>query len=813
MAKRNKQVNDANTKPLPKSPNPQEKKKSKTDHMGDENKPTDTETAEQELASETAAINLGSRFDKAAPPSFAGGRHIWKNLILSPTLAWTNLAGELKNDATFTSFALDDLFSEAPTSIHNLAQKGKKLRSLQPGAHLTAKGWKALFQEVYEETTPLALTIEGEKIRRFGVRLAMTDPDTIFVGDAIWQLGGLIDRMDTCAWVGAYLHFGALWKNAESWPTKQRFSTKLASDLTMIDNDNDSISSPPELKTTPTPTGLKSSFVSSTKKPGSATKLGWSRQMFLLKPKESAQVLHAKERKSKKSKRKNMSYMKLKTARLASAATFEQEQEYITMLHEALQKLWQIDPDLILYNWEDINAAPLSRNSVLPKNKNSASAYVNGAFLKQGQAAWIRMHVGHNKSIDHFEIPAVKDWFREKDMNVYKEKLQAKITCKAGWLLGSNGLCLNPRDLEAAFELLPELQGVPIEVRVEAIRTEKGKATGVKAAHIHTPWDKALKCRIAMNMVYGKKSTNGYPLGKDMRFIPNILDTRFIVTDKTKMKVKKSVSKQKYFLQKTDSATSYTIIALDYVDPVVGMTLRELLMGLRSNQDQEKTIFLNVDVHMFKSTVTFLFHEDRAQEAMTAIPALPVILEAKFGPTIWGWFSEEAKEHAMGYYWDARTGLKSTEDDRLGEVLGEWGAEWGSDDDDDDRSTSTASTVRGRIEPFKIVTDANGKNQYYDDGSSVGTFKSTCAKVNPATHDFHTATTIASHTANSETTATTVDSPSSSLTGDTWENALQQKMQHDPVFKAYILSIANTAAGTPMPPAHIDAANGSGDGE
>jgi len=93
-----------------------------------------------------------------------------------------------------------------------------------------------------------------------------------------------------------------------------------------------------------------------------------------------------------------MSYMKVKTAHLASSATFEQEQEYITMLHEVLQKLWQIDPNMIVYNWEDINAVPLSRNSILPKNKNSASAYANSAFLKQRQAAWVRMHNGHKKA-------------------------------------------------------------------------------------------------------------------------------------------------------------------------------------------------------------------------------------------------------------------------------------------------------------------------------------------------------------------------------------------------------------------------------
>jgi hypothetical protein len=52
-----------------------------------------------------------------------------------------------------------------------------------------------------------------------------------------------------------------------------------------------------------------------------------------------------------------------------------------------------------------------------------------------------------------------------------------------------------------------------------------------------------------------------------------------------------------------------------------------------------------------------------------------VILEAKFGTCIWLWFSEEAKEHAVGYYWDPKYGLKSLEDDRIGEMLGDWGAE------------------------------------------------------------------------------------------------------------------------------------------
>ena len=151
-------------------------------------------------------MNLGSKFDKAAAPEFAGGKHIWTNLIMGPTLVWMQVPKDLKSE--LTPFTIRELFSEDSNSIHNLSQKGKKLRGLHSGAHLTADGWKSLLQEMYDEASELANSIDGERIRRFGIRLALTDPDTIFIG-SVWQLGGLLDCMDTCAWVGAYMLFGA----------------------------------------------------------------------------------------------------------------------------------------------------------------------------------------------------------------------------------------------------------------------------------------------------------------------------------------------------------------------------------------------------------------------------------------------------------------------------------------------------------------------------------------------------------------------------------------------------------------------------
>jgi hypothetical protein len=798
MTKRNKNVPNSGSKTAPKSPNPQDKKKRRDAKDEEKREEKSEEMTEDEGRANEASMDLVDKFDEAVDVQLAGGKHIWKNLISGPKPAWTAINEEIKTQ--YKPFIISELFGEpGKPSIHNLAAKGKTIRGLGLGAHLTAEGWKALFTEVFETETELASSIQGETMRQFGIRLALTDPKSIFLEDAgVWKNNGLVDRLDTSAWTGAYTYFGAIWPHLLTWDSfdvKQAATSATKADVELVDEDSHSDNSQ---EATP-----KSSLKSGTDHTKKA--VGFTRQLFLSKPLASQSELGVEKKRLKKYKKKHTTYMKFKTSRITADSQYAQETEYITMVHDLLKKLWQLDPDIILHQWNDVTAVPLKRTSTLPSNKNAASTFINGAFLRQGQCAWVRILMGHNKSVETFSDPTVKEWFRDKDMNFYKEKLQAKITCKAGWLLGSNGSCLNPRDLEEALEMVPELHGIPIEIRMEAIRVEKGKQSGVKAAHVLTPWDKALKCRIAMNMIYSKRSKSGYPLGKDMRFIPNVMDTRFITTDKTKMQVKKSISKQKYFLDKTQTATSYTIIGLDYVEPILKTSLREIIMGLRSNADPEKNMFINVDEHMFTPTVTFLFHDDRTQEAMTAIPALPVILEAKLGPRIWNWFSEEAKALSAGYYWDEETGLKSSEDDRMTEILGDWGEEWGSDDDE---VKSMASSV-SRIEPFRIVTGESGKNQYYDDGSTVASFKSAIRNVHPdSRNELMDTGTLA-------TDATSQSSPASTLTSENWEEDFQMKMKLDPGFKKYILdNFANKQDGPPKPTdSSAAAAKASGEGE
>ena len=109
------------------------------------------------------------------------------------------------------------------------------------------------------------------------------------------------------------------------------------------------------------------------------------------------------------------------------------------------------------------------------------------------------------------------------------------------------------------------------------------------------------------------------------------------------------------------------------------------------------------------------------------------------------------------------------------------------------------------------MTGESGTNQYYDDGSTVGTFKSVIGKVHPNSKaDLMDTATI-------DTAATTNSSTASTLTrSDNWEEDFQMKMKLDPGFKKYILEtvLKHTQDGPPKPPAEIGAAAiASGEGE
>jgi hypothetical protein len=129
-------------------------------------------------------------------------------------------------------------------------------------------------------------------------------------------------------------------------------------------------------------------------------------------------------------------------------------------------------------------------------------------------------------------------------------------------------------------------------------------------------------------------------------------------------------------------------------------------------------MFINLDEQHNSRIVNSVFHQDRTEEAMMVIPALPIVLQAKFGTRVWDWFNEEAKIQSEDYFWDTKKGLQSKEDKALALQLEEWDGEWDNDDNED----GDVEPTRVEFEQYKIITDQPGKSQFYDESKSSASF-------------------------------------------------------------------------------------------
>jgi hypothetical protein len=300
-----------------------------------------------------------------------------------------------------------------------------------------------------------------------------------------------------------------------------------------------------------------------------------------------------------------------------------------------------------------------------------------------------------------------------------------------------------------------------------------------------------LLCRHALNKIYGKR-IGEYPLGRNMRFVPNIADKRFITTKATRKKVEMSVKKQRLWITHVYSAVSYIISDLDYYDTTIGKTLRQALMQMRSKRSPDCNLFVAVDTSWNGTFVSFLSKKDLEAEVNGILPALPLVLQHKMGAQVWNcWVNEEARTNTAGYWWCPKKGVKA-----VGDVDDDsWGDSLESDDDSGSwSSTSGASGVSRAssatdcnfLEPFDITAGA-GKNEYDEgDDQSVGAW-STVTKGNDATSPgpAKASGAPANSTASVDTSTTrpmSMLSPGDSADSAIAQEALLTRMRSDPLY-------------------------------
>ncbi len=819
MTKRSTRSDSTTDKEPARSPNRRAQKHSKADSSDATTDSSGPKIVEKHMSGLNLRDKPNAPTAEAKHGDVCGGRLLWSNLVAPSNSKWLNIDKQIRD--SLAPYNMFDKFKEGD-GLHDLASLGKNARRVTgKGQVLTAEGWRLLFQELYQESSDLAKSPKGGKLRIFGLRLAMTSPKIIFEGaDWVKQEGetlGLQSGLLPEAWTGAYIYFGAYWKQEDSFQdylappgktkvkpslkphsffdagqamkdTQEKAAHNVSEDPIELSDDDDMeepTAKPADKESPPTAKGLATPAT-----PGK--KFAFARQLYIRKERNQIDPQLQQKKKKWNESRKFSSFLKIRTAKLKSDDRLGQEEEFLTVMQETLTKLWTLDPKLVIFPWKKgmEGSKPIQKGKAFPSNRDAFADFTEKVFLKRGENVWIRLHVGHNKQITALKDDRMLDHFRQKDMLVYKDNLQVKTTAKAGWLLGSHPTVLNARDLEDSLALLPEMSGLPVEIRMEWISLDKGDKLKIKAAHILCAWESTLVCRRALNKIYGKKMGE-YPLGRNMRFVPNIADKRFITTEATRKKVEMSVKKQRLWITHVSSAVSYIISDLDYYESTIGKTLRQALMQMRSKRSPDRNLFVAVDTSWNGSFVSFLFKKDLEAEVNGILPALPLVLQHKMGANVWNWFNEEARTNTAGYWWCPKKGVKAVGDDDEDS----WGDSLESDDDAGYWSStsgasgvSRASSATDRIflEPFDIKAGA-GKNEYDEgDDQSVGAW-STVTKGNDATSPGpeKVSGAPANSTASVDTSTT---SPMSTLSpGDSADSAIAQeallmRMRSDPIY-------------------------------
>jgi hypothetical protein len=404
----------------------------------------------------TPAPKFVSRFDQAADydhRSVAGSPDLWRQLILYPTLAW-KVSFNPKDE--LTSYSRDEVFGKG-NSIHNLVRLGKVIRGLDSQSSLTAAGWAALFEEAFSKNT-----LDHPKlplVKTFGLRLALAMPQLTF-DDTTWIGSSLRDHEDTNAWTGAYFFFSSPWNMEkfiyfdqikskrppsplEQVPILQTPPRKPPSTTIVIDSLNsiatsttatetEMETSKPIAKSTTAETTASNEPANPPDPPAkipSPKKVGFlSRNFFLSKPfptprKQPKQLFKGQERKYN-------TFFKIRLPKMQSKELGKQENEVIANFKSLTGKLWEINPQLLIYPWIDsIATKTLKKGGPLPTNCDVLKLYADNIYLMQGKSPWLKLRAGHTKEHELFEGDSFRNALKEIDMNFFKEKLQTKFTC------------------------------------------------------------------------------------------------------------------------------------------------------------------------------------------------------------------------------------------------------------------------------------------------------------------------------------------------------------------------------------------------
>ena len=307
---------------------------------------------------------------------------------------------------------------------------------------------------------------------------------------------------------------------------------------------------------------------------------------------------------------------------------------------------------LVTYRKEDKFWYCLNAESI-PESVSKMKELFQGANPRpKGGGIYVQCLLAHNKPFK--EIMKEISWsFNDDKMGMWERHCQAEQTVEVGWFLYSLR-DMDIGDLRAEFE---QWFGASIGLRWRAIKVTTGstwnpnrtEADTPKALHIVLNKQDVSKVKPLLKKIYSHGSTN-FPLGVKMRYIPVFAN---LIGAHARGKMQQVAARQASFCAHMKGATSWEILSLDNEDKEKGLTLREVIMSLKSKQIPSLSVFHCI-APSWKAdgSIRFYFIPQLADEAQMMIAGLLPILRYFYGDWVEKSFTVSAIERTSDCTWD-----------------------------------------------------------------------------------------------------------------------------------------------------------------
>jgi hypothetical protein len=348
------------------------------------------------------------------------------------------------------------------------------------------------------------------------------------------------------------------------------------------------------------------------------------------------------------------------TLKLNCPASNNAEEMILSTFSEFVQELVGSDETAAILPWKSIHKSkkPISKATDVSKNIRLMRPYLNRFFVSKTPdspfSTYPSIHVGHNKPISDLRED-MQMWLQDGGHGLYYKMLQVEDSAEIGWLLYST----KEMDAGALVDEIAELVEIKVGLRWKVIDIgAKGKlpenqmiralAVEVNAKH---RWDFQRK----LINYFGKnaKESNAYPNGIRLRFVKNKKDG---INAIEKGKIERLRARQQQFLKNIVTTETWDIIQLDYSADPNKLTLRQMIMKMKSKDDFP--LFHCVDLDWRGEGYVFQFAPTVKVEAECSINTLLPLLKYQYPDAdVERYFSHEAIDRCDGLAFDSVKGV------------------------------------------------------------------------------------------------------------------------------------------------------------